>query len=79
MILKALIYDGYYARYATVCREWQEVIEQKNFSRLTLTLSRIASLRDMVYRQRRLVRYIWLCMELQEYDCSQCEDLETGA
>ena len=79
MKLNALTHDGYCARYATVCREWQEVIEQKNFSRLRLTPSRIAGLRDTVDRQRGLVKYIWLCTELQGYDCSQCENWETDS
>ena len=78
MILKALTHGGSCARYATVCREWHQVIEQKTFSRLRLTTPRIAGLRDLNHRQRGLVRYIWLCTELQEYDCSQCEDMETG-
>ncbi|KAF2230736.1 hypothetical protein EV356DRAFT_323859 [Viridothelium virens] len=76
MILKALIHDGYCSRYATVCQEWQDAIEQKNFSRLRPSLSRVAGLRVMAHRQRGLVRCIWLCTELQEGECSQCEDVE---
>lgn len=26
----------------------------------------------MIHRNRALVRYIWLCLELQEYDCARC-------
>ncbi|PNP42314.1 hypothetical protein TGAMA5MH_05996 [Trichoderma gamsii] len=26
----------------------------------------------MVHRNRALVRYIWLCLELEEYDCAKC-------
>lgn len=78
MILKALIQEGcYLAHYATVCREWQSVVEQKSFGRLKLTPSRLAGFGDMVHRQRVLVKYIWLCIELREYDCSQCEIGET--
>ena len=77
VILEELTHEKYYARYATVCREWQEFIERKNFSTLRLTLSRIAGLREMIHRQRGLVRYITLCTQLQDYDCSQCEDMET--
>lgn len=78
MILEALIEDERcVASYATVCREWQATIEQKNFSRLKLTPSRLPEFGGMVHRQRGLVKYIWLCIELQEYDCSQCEVEET--
>ncbi|KAF2186584.1 hypothetical protein K469DRAFT_686971 [Zopfia rhizophila CBS 207.26] len=56
MILEALMQDGCcVARYASVCGEWQAVIEQKNFSRLKLTPSRLAGFGDMVYRQKELV------------------------
>lgn len=80
MILESLNQDEHcVARYATVCREWQTVIEPKNFNRLKLTLSRLPEFRDMVHRQRRLVKYIWLCIELQQYDCSQCETEETDS
>lgn len=30
----------------------------------------------MVYRKRALVRYIWICLELDEYDCTQCASKE---
>lgn len=74
MILEALVQDeNCLARYATVCREWQPVIEKKTFSRLKLTLPRLAHFYDMTLLRRRLVKYIWLCIELQEYDCSLCE------
>lgn len=78
MILKSLIQDGCCeARYATISRELQAVVEQKNFSRLKLTPSHLACFGDIVYRRRELVRYLWLCIELQDYDCSQCADEET--
>ena len=74
MILEILMQDRHrVACYAPVCHEWQTIIEQKTFSRLVLTSSRLADFQDMVHRQRGLVKYIWLCIEIQEYDCSQCE------
>ncbi len=80
MILEVLIEDGgYIARYATVCREWQTFVEQKNFGWLTLTLSRLASFDITVNQRRRHVKYIWLCIELQQYDCLLCEDPETDS
>lgn len=73
MILKALLQDGCsLASFATVCREWQMMIEQHNFARIKVTLSRLANFRSMTRRNRALVRYIWLCVELQKYSCAQC-------
>lgn len=59
----------------TVSREWQTVIEQHNFSRIKLTLgSRLANFGSMLHRNRALYdTYIWFCLELQAYDCSECE------
>ncbi|KAK5989682.1 hypothetical protein PT974_07937 [Cladobotryum mycophilum] len=78
MILRNLTHSGCsLARHATVCREWQAVIEQSNFKRLKLTPTRLTGLGSLSHRHRRHVKYLWLCIELQEYDCSQCEKLET--
>lgn len=80
MILKALIQDGCcIARYATVCREWQTFVEQKTFGRLTLTLSRLTSFDVIVNQRRGYVKYLWLCIELQPYECLQCNDEETDS
>lgn len=74
MILEALLQDGCsLSGFATVSREWQTIIEQHNFSRIKLTSSRLANFGSMLHRNRSLVRYIWLCLELQEYDCAECE------
>lgn len=73
MILKTLLQDGCsLASFATVCREWQMMIEQHNFARIKVTLPRLANFRSMTRRNRALVRYIWLCVELQKYSCAQC-------
>ena len=63
---------------AAVSREWQAVIEHHNFSRIHLTPGRIVDLNEMTLRNRDLVRYVWLRLELEEYDCVDCapEDLE---
>lgn len=80
MILEILVQDTCgVALYATVCQEWQKIIEQKNFSRLKLTPSRLANFNNMTHRNRSVIKYIWFCIELQEYDCSQCEEAETDA
>jgi hypothetical protein len=61
------------SRYASVCREWQKVIERVNFSHLRVTPSCL-SLLDIFARSRRaILRCIKFCILLQEYDCSQCD------
>ena len=65
------------ARFAAVSREWKTIIEQKTFSRLTLKSSRLRDFDKITKPRRQLVRYIWLCIELQEYSCPQCEHEET--
>jgi hypothetical protein len=73
-VLEVLIQNGCsLAGFATVSREWQTFIERHNFSRIKLTSSRVADFGSMVHRNRSLVRYIWLCLELQEYNCTGCE------
>lgn len=73
-ILEFLLQDGCsLADFAIVSREWQTIIERHNFSRIKLTSSRVANFGLMVHRNRSLVRYIWLCLQLQEYDCAECE------
>ncbi|PON22439.1 hypothetical protein TGAM01_v208720 [Trichoderma gamsii] len=71
-ILNALLQtDGSLAPYATVSREWQAVIEPHNFSRLKLTIPRIQQLDSMTFRTQRYVQYIWLCLELEEYELEE--------
>ncbi|KAH7143820.1 hypothetical protein EDB81DRAFT_652426 [Dactylonectria macrodidyma] len=73
MVLDLLLQDGCsLASLATVSREWQTVIERHNFSRIKLTMSRLADFGSIIHRNRALVSYLWLCLELEEYDCSRC-------
>lgn len=65
------------ASYASVCKEWVEVIEKKNFGRLKLRPSCLDDLEHMVSRRRRLVRHIWLNIELQPYTCRSCQWIES--
>ncbi|KAI0126516.1 hypothetical protein BJ170DRAFT_409411 [Xylariales sp. AK1849] len=74
MVLEILLQDGCsLADFAIVSREWQTIIERHTFSRIKLTSSRLANFGSMVRRNRSLVRYIWLCLEHQEYGCTECE------
>lgn len=73
LVLEALLQDGCsLAGFATVSREWQTIIEKHNFARIKLTSSRLVDFGSIIHRNRALVRYIWLCLELQEYDCTEC-------
>jgi hypothetical protein len=72
-VLEVLLQDGCsLAGFATVSREWQTIIERHNFARIKLTSSRLVDFGSIIHRNRALVRYIWLCLELQEYDCTEC-------
>lgn len=69
-ILEAVMEDGSsLASLATVSREWQTTMERHNFARIRLTPSRIPDFDSMTHRNRALVRYIWVCLELEKYDC----------
>lgn len=68
LILETLLQDGCsVAKFATVSREWQAVIERRNFARLKLTPSRLTDFSSLTHRNRHLVKYIWLCVELEHY------------
>ncbi|KUI74213.1 hypothetical protein VM1G_10058 [Cytospora mali] len=73
LILEALVQDGCtLGRLATVSREWQTEIERYNFAKITLKPSRLVDFGSMVHRNRALVKYIWFCLELDDYDCTKC-------
>ncbi|VUC24435.1 unnamed protein product [Clonostachys rosea] len=68
-ILKTLLLDGAsHAKLATVSRKWQAIVEPYNFARIKVTPARLADFNSMTYRNRHLVTYLWLCLELEEYD-----------
>lgn len=71
-ILETLVLDHGSARYASVCRAWQTIIEPRTFARLNLTHSRLAGFRDIAYRRRHLVKYIWFPIGTSEYYCLHC-------
>lgn len=71
-ILRNLIKNGCTLnRLATVSREWQQEIEKHNFARIKLTPSRLSEFDLMTRRNRHLIRYLWLCLELVEDDCTK--------
>jgi hypothetical protein len=66
------------AGYASVCREWQPVFEQRNFQRLVLDQERISDLEQfMGTRQRRdYLGHLFLRVRLNDYDCTVCKSKE---
>ncbi|KAI9170778.1 hypothetical protein HJFPF1_00250 [Paramyrothecium foliicola] len=73
LVLQALLEDGCkLASFATVSRQWQKKIEQRIFTVVKVTPSRIADLDSMTTRNRSHVRCIWFCLELEQYDCPAC-------
>ena len=67
------------AHLAAVCRDWQTIVERTTFSRLTITPQKLPDLENILRtnRRRQNVRYIWLCIELPDYTCSDCMDTES--
>lgn len=57
-------HSGSVANYAVVCRSWQGVFEAANFARIRLTTRRLDEFRYMPKERQRLVKYLWMCIEL---------------
>lgn len=76
MILEALTDDKNcrFSNAAVVLREWQAVIEPHIFAYIQVTPQRIAQLNAMTQRNRDHVRYIWFCIELEQYNCFECDN-----
>ncbi|KAM7197444.1 hypothetical protein V8F20_006589 [Naviculisporaceae sp. PSN 640] len=75
LILKAVLEDRAsfnLAALAIVSKEWQSVIEKHNFAHVKLTHSRLLDFDAITRRNRAHVRKIWLCLELEGYDCKTC-------
>lgn len=63
------------AGYATVCREWQPVFEQRNFQRLTIDQERVCQMEKIMGKngRRDYLEHIFLRVRLDEYDCTVCQ------
>lgn len=62
---------------AAVCKEWQHFIEKRRFHRLKLKVPGLDNLERLGIRQRSLVRYISLDIELPTYTCRSCKRTES--
>ncbi|GJN69559.1 hypothetical protein PLICBS_003608 [Purpureocillium lilacinum] len=72
-IVEALLEDGCrLAPLATVSRDWQEVVEPYTFSHIKLTTERAGQFASMTRRNRAHIRYIWVSLEIRDYDCLPC-------
>lgn len=59
--------------YATINREWQDVIEKENYKKLNLEVPCLNELNVMVpSHKRHLVKHIWFEIELPRDPCSCC-------
>lgn len=92
MILEIVVEDyrfesDRYARagYASVCREWQSVFEQRNFRRIMVDQERIVDFEKIMgneatrYR-RGYLEQLFRRIKFDDYDCTVCqlkEDDET--
>ena len=92
MILQIVVEDyrfkskGYArAGYASVCREWQPVFEERNFRRIIVDQERIVdfekAMGNEATRYRRgYLEHLMLRIKFDDYDCTVCqlkEDDET--
>ncbi|CAG9989489.1 unnamed protein product [Clonostachys byssicola] len=66
-----------WASFAAVSREWQAVLEPKNFLALKLRISCLEDMEHMVNRSAHLVRRVWLHIELPRYSCRNCTTKES--
>lgn len=64
--------------YVLTCKEWQAALEKHNFSRLTLHQNCISSLERLAVERQRLIRRLWLRIELRRYNCSICNEDNHG-
>lgn len=62
-----------WASLASVCREWQVILEKSNYRKLKVPSSRLGEFKSMVPpHKRQLVRHIWFDIELRRYSTRCC-------
>ena len=75
MILSAIAYQKYpgWASLASVCREWQYVLEEANFYKMKLKVPCLDDFESMVSPQKKkLIHHIYLDVELPRYTSTCC-------
>uniref|UniRef100_A0A0B7K6V4 F-box domain-containing protein n=1 Tax=Bionectria ochroleuca TaxID=29856 RepID=A0A0B7K6V4_BIOOC len=66
-----------WASLAAVSREWEAVLEPKNFRSFKLRIPCLGDMERMINRSAHLVRCVWLHIELQRYTCRSCTGSES--
>ncbi|KAI3535884.1 hypothetical protein CABS01_00789 [Colletotrichum abscissum] len=65
---------------ASVCKEWQAILEKESFRQLKLQASCLDDIEAMIsVKQAKLVRHIWLNIELKPYTCRSCQTTESSS
>lgn len=75
MILETIAFEKYtgWASFASVCREWQDVLEKVNFYKMNLRVSCLDDFEHIISPQkRRLIHHICLDVELPRYFSPCC-------
>lgn len=75
MILSTIAYQKYpgWASHASVCKEWQYVLEKANFYKIKLRVSCLDDFESIVSLQKReLIHHIYLNVELPRYTSTCC-------
>ena len=75
MILLTIANQKYpgWASHASVCKEWQYVLEKANFYRMKLSVPCLDEFESMVpLRKRELIHHIYLNVELPRYTSTCC-------
>ncbi|UPK89273.1 hypothetical protein LCI18_000208 [Fusarium solani-melongenae] len=78
MILERLLDHKEIAPYATVSKEWRDVIENRKFSHLKLHPTCLDFLAQLAEEQTAQIDHIWLNIELKRYTCRACGNDESG-
>lgn len=65
---------------ATVCRDWQTMIEKRTFAQISLTIPCLADTNTLsiLFRKRNYIRYILFRVDLEQYRAEGCANKEPG-
>ncbi|KAL6901237.1 hypothetical protein GGI43DRAFT_433939 [Trichoderma evansii] len=64
-----------WASLASVCRQWQDILEKANYRKLKIRSSRLGEFTSMVPpNKRHLIRHIWFDIELRRYNLRCCSN-----
>lgn len=64
---------GQLTDYSLVSKEWQQFFEKEIYRHITIERRYFRTFHRYLRRQRHLVKYIWLRIELERYECDVCD------